>query len=56
MSFATFDTESLEIMLYRKEINVEELEKTYAGRVNQDVLNVLSRKENLTYKYTLLHE
>jgi predicted phosphodiesterase len=56
MSFAVLDTEMMDINLYRNEIDVEKIKETYIGKVNGDVIELLSRKEVLEFKYTLVNE
>lgn len=56
MSFAVFDTSDNNVTLYRKKINVNEVIDYYKESVNEDVMNLLSRNEELKFEYTLLNE
>lgn len=56
MSFAVFDTITKEIVLYRKKINESLVLENYKEFVNQDVIQLLSRSEEINFKYILLDE
>jgi putative phosphoesterase len=54
MGFAVIDTTDFNIVLYRKEINSKNIKAFYSDLVNNDVLDLLERRENLDYNYTLI--
>ena len=56
MSFAVLDTENMDISLYRKKVNVNEIKKEYGERLNKVVLELLKRNETINYNYILLNE
>ena len=55
MSFAILDTTTMDITLYRKEIDIMKVKEAYTGKVNNDVIELLERKEVLEFKYTLVN-
>lgn len=56
MGFATFDTTTKQIELYRKKSNKTDTLKLYSSHINDDVIAVLNREEELNYKYTLIND
>ena len=56
MGFATFDTATKHIELYRKKSNKIDILKLYSSNINDDVIAVLNREEELNYKYTLIND
>lgn len=56
MGFAVLDTNTMEVLLYRKKIDVRKIVKTYGNFVNKSLIELMNRTEPLNYPYTLLNE
>lgn len=54
--FAIFDEGNQEIQLYRKTIDIDEIVTKYAGKVPDEVIRLLDRREKLEFKYTLIND
>jgi putative phosphoesterase len=52
LGFAIFDTETLNITLYRKKIDIEAIKSKYNNFTTPDVIEMLNRKEIINYSYT----
>ena len=56
MGFAVLDTDTMEVLLYRKKIDVVKVVRTYGSLVNEKLIELMNRTETLNYPYTLLDE
>lgn len=56
MGFAVLDTDTMEVLLYRKKIDVVKVVQTYGSLVNEKLIELMNRTETLNYPYTLLDE
>lgn len=56
MSFVIYDTESGEISLMRKKINKDLVLSRYLNFVPIEVIDLLNRREQILYQYTLINE
>jgi putative phosphoesterase len=54
MGFAILDTDTLNVLLYRKKIDIETVVQTYGSFVNEKLIELMNRTETLNYPYTLL--
>ena len=54
MGFAVIDTSNFEIKLFRKIINYKAVLLAYEKQAPFDVINLMDRKENINFNYTLI--
>jgi len=55
MSFAVIDTFDNNIKLYRKKIDCDSIIKTYGHIVTQEVIEILKRRDKISYPYIMLN-
>lgn len=56
MGFVIIDTTAFDIKLYRKNADYQKIISSYQSQTNPDVINLLNRRETISYPYTLIHE
>jgi len=55
MGFAVLDTDTMDVLLYRKKIDIKKVVKTYGSFINEKLIELMNRTETLNYPYTLLN-